>query len=141
MLGKLRTGAIWAMFALASIGVTQADAGGRCQYFSGYGAYLPPNVYVREHIPYFALHPPVYYSYPVARTYGYSPFAYPPGTMTPEITKPEPVVISNRFVPTKTTSGGNRDRVARQPLRSTNPYVTSDEGPGAAENDVAASTR
>ena len=34
-------------------------------------------------IPYYALYPPVYYSYPVARTYGYSPFAYPPGTITP----------------------------------------------------------
>ncbi len=34
-------------------------------------------------IPYYALFPPVYYSTPVARTYGYSPFAYPPGTVTP----------------------------------------------------------
>ena len=30
--------------------------------------------------PYFSLHPPVYYSQPVARSYGYSPYAYP-GTM------------------------------------------------------------
>lgn len=28
-------------------------------------------------IPYFAEHPPVYYSRPVARPYGYSPYAYP----------------------------------------------------------------
>lgn len=34
-------------------------------------------------VPYYALFPPVYYSYPVPRTYGYSPFAYPPGTITP----------------------------------------------------------
>ena len=27
----------------------------------------------------------MYYSYPVPRPYGYSPFAYPPGTMTPDI--------------------------------------------------------
>src|SRR5437870_3480881 len=54
--------------------------------------------YGHEHIPYFALHPPVYYSEPVARTYGYSPFAYPFGSPTPEIEwappkvekKPEP---------------------------------------------------
>jgi hypothetical protein len=43
--------------------------------------------------PYFALHPPVYYSMPVARTYGYSPYAYPGSVRTPEIVTPE--VIEN----------------------------------------------
>ena len=38
--------------------------------------------------PYFSLHPPVYYSYPVPRTYGYSPYAYPGTVMTPEIVSP-----------------------------------------------------
>jgi hypothetical protein len=35
--------------------------------------------------PYFALHPPVYYSCPVPRSYGYSPFAYPGCVQTPEV--------------------------------------------------------
>ncbi len=35
--------------------------------------------------PYFALHPPVYYSCPVPRSYGYSPFAYPPCVQTPQV--------------------------------------------------------
>jgi hypothetical protein len=35
--------------------------------------------------PYFALHPPVYYSCPVPRSYGYSPYAYPPCVQTPEV--------------------------------------------------------
>lgn len=49
----------------------------------GYGGY---NVYTNsDRIPFYAMHPPVYYSYPVPRPYGYSPFAYPPGTMTPEV--------------------------------------------------------
>ena len=30
-------------------------------------------------IPFYALHPPVYYSYPIARPYGDTPFAYLPG--------------------------------------------------------------
>src|SRR5436305_2234169 len=38
-----------------------------------------------NNLPYFALHPPVYYSYPVPRTYGYSPFAYGPEVMTPDV--------------------------------------------------------
>jgi hypothetical protein len=62
--------------------------------------------YGQEHIPYFALHPPVYYSYPVPRTYGYSPFAYPLGSPTPEIEfdapkpekKPEPKTMNNPHV-------------------------------------------
>ena len=52
-----------------------------------YGCYawaLPPSIYVNDYIPYYAAHPPVYYSYPVPRPYGFSPYAYPPGTMTPE---------------------------------------------------------
>ncbi len=49
--------------------------------------------------PYFALHPPVYYSAPIPRTYGYSPFAYPGTVPTPEIVTPaEPEVIENPHV-------------------------------------------
>jgi hypothetical protein len=54
-----------------------------------------------NNLPYFALHPPVYYSQPVPRTYGYSPFAYPPHVMTPEIVvEAQPVTIINPHVQT-----------------------------------------
>ncbi len=43
--------------------------------FGGFGGYYP--FYVQERIPYFAAHPPVYYSTPIARSYGHSPYAYP----------------------------------------------------------------
>ncbi len=46
--------------------------------------------------PYFSIHPPVYYSQPVPRTYGYSPFAYPGTMQTPEIVEPE--IIENPHV-------------------------------------------
>lgn len=46
--------------------------------------------------PYFAIHPPVYYSVPVARTYGYSPYAYPGTVQTPEVVLPE--MIENPHV-------------------------------------------
>src|SRR6476619_3931753 len=53
-----------------------------------------------QNLPYFALHPPVYYSYPVPRTYGYSPFAYPPDVMTPDVViESKPVTIVNPYVP------------------------------------------
>lgn len=46
--------------------------------------------------PYFSIHPPVYYSMPVPRTYGYSPYAYPGTFRTPEIVQPE--MIENPHV-------------------------------------------
>lgn len=87
-----------------------------------------------NNLPYFALHPPVCYSEPVPRTYGYSPFAYPPGVMTPEIAcAPQPVTINNPYVPSATPAASptsaNSDRSAAttspvEPLVVINPYVT-----------------
>jgi hypothetical protein len=79
--------------------------------------------------PYFALHPPVYYSYPVPRPYGYSPFAYSGNVRTPaiigEVLQPE--VIRNPHVPS--SQNGNTDHQdqltsfhQRQPLVVLNPY-------------------
>jgi hypothetical protein len=85
-----------------------------------------------HNLPYFALHPPVYYSEPVPRTYGYSPFAYPPGVMTPDIvSEPQPVTINNPYVPaTKPASAEAKsaDRSAAtspapEPLVIVNPFV------------------
>jgi len=53
----------------------------------------------REEIPFYALYPPVYYSLPVPRTYGYSPFAYPGWVMTPEVADEQPATIINPHVP------------------------------------------
>ena len=72
---------------------------GGCGPWGGYWYGPPYTFYEREHIPYFALHPPVYYSLPVPRSYGYSPFAYPPGTMTPDVVIDNSVEIENPHVP------------------------------------------
>jgi len=87
-----------------------------------------------HNLPYFALHPPVYYSEPVPRTYGYSPFAYPPGTMTPDVSyAPEPVTISNPYAPATPVTVPSEmkptDRSASasqepQPLVIINPFVS-----------------
>jgi hypothetical protein len=86
-----------------------------------------------KNVPYFALHPPVYYSYPVPRTYGYSPFAYGPWVMTPDVTMaPEPLEIINPHVPsTKSDAPVKNDNTTAaasrqpEPLVIINPYVTS----------------
>lgn len=85
------------------------------------------NVYAREPLPFYALHPPVYYSLPVPRPYGYSPFAYPPGVMTPELLLGEPAVIQNHTIPGKPTAHEKPARMAVAPLRLTNPYVVQSD--------------
>jgi hypothetical protein len=87
-----------------------------------------------NNVPYYALHPPVYYSYPVPRTYGYSPFAYPPSVMTPDIVfESQPVTIinphveSNKMTPAKPQSDRSAATSAPiEPLVILNPYVNQD---------------
>jgi len=67
-----------------------------------------------EKRPYFALNPPVYYSQPVARPYGYSPYALPPGVLPvePRVTA-TPAAITNPFFTTgkaKQEKSSSRDR-------------------------------
>ena len=91
-----------------------------------YGA-LYNSLYYR--VPHFAAHPPVYYSYPVPRPYGYSPFAYPPYVKTPEILGvAEPEMIINPYVPSShEPSSETGDQLtgtsAPQPLVIHNPFV------------------
>lgn len=86
---------------------------------------------LQYNVPYYAAFPPVYYSYPVPRTYGYSPFAYPPGVMTPEVVgEVQPLEIVNPYVPSsqQTPADGAKDLRAKadgqpQPLVVINPYA------------------
>jgi hypothetical protein len=86
--------------------------------------------YCSESVPYFALHPPVYYSYRVARTYGYSPFAYPPGVLTPGSEPPRAAMVQNVYVP----AAGETPELqqGRQPLRIDNPFMDQSGRPGVA---------
>jgi hypothetical protein len=97
--------------------------------------------YERQRLPYFSLYPPVYYSTPVPRTYGYSPFAYPPGTMTPDIVDAEPITVFNPYVP---QPGGSKqaERTAQAPMSIKNPFVArpaSSGSPAGPQLDGAAS--
>jgi len=95
--------------------------------------------YSREKLPFYTLHPPVYYSLPVPRSYGYSPFAYPPGVRTPEITV-EPEVIQNPTIPAKPAALPRPARTAAAPLRLTNPYVVRSDRSREAEPAAMASS-
>jgi hypothetical protein len=71
--------------------------------------YLPPSVYVQESVPYFALHPPVYYRYPLPRPYGYLPYPYLPGPLTHGVSRYRPTAGLSPYVaeqPAVTTATG-----------------------------------
>jgi hypothetical protein len=115
-----------AFFLTADAPTAQADNG--CNGY-GYGfGYYP--LYGRDYVPYYAMHPPVYYSYPVPRPYGWSPFAYPPSVMTPEVDFSQasitPKAIENPYVKVKQVPRKPEatNTTAIQPLRIANPFVT-----------------
>jgi len=110
-------------------------------YGQGYGlGYFDIGQLYRElnrQVPYFAAHPPVYYSYPVARPYGYSPFAYLPDVRTPEIveTIAPQEIINSFYVPSASKpSAAKVDKPSEdmttqasgrvEPLVVMNPYFT-----------------
>ena len=86
----LSAAAVFAVLSIAAADHVQAQspfAVPGCGYgYAGFGLLGSPYALGRvPEPPYFAIHPPVYYSHPVPRTYGYSPFAYPGSVRTPEI--------------------------------------------------------
>lgn len=87
--------------------------------FPGYG--YGYNIYTSERVPFYAISPPVYYKHPVPRPYGYSPFAYPPGVLTPPATTAPPEVIINRYVrmpaqPATTTAAAPKPEIILNPF-------------------------
>ena len=106
----------WLLFGVVALSCSAA----RAQY--GYDYCYADRF---ERLPFYALHPPVYYSLPIPRTYGYSPFAYPPGVMTPEISieASAPETMINPHVQPQAKPTASKDRVAAAPLRIRNPFV------------------
>lgn len=112
------------------------------------GLYRSLDYPTERRVPYFAAHPPVYYSRPVPRTYGYSPFAYTPDTRTPDVVPAaQPVEIINPYVPSSAKSSSpqastpqqrkpkasgrtisdSAEREATGPLMIINPFVVSSD--------------
>jgi hypothetical protein len=109
----------------------QVQAQGQDVYVYGYGGFPYPGMYGLGASPYslgqiptppyFAIHPPVYYSNPVPRTYGYSPYAYPGWIRTPEVAEPEMIENPHVSQPAKEESTSNVKVVRYQLIH--NPYV------------------
>ncbi|MGA2031039.1 MAG: hypothetical protein ABSG68_02180 [Thermoguttaceae bacterium] len=78
-----------------------------------WGGYVP-GADPHQSPPYYALYPPVYYGRAVARDYGSSPYAMPPGAVG------------------DASSEGFSSHVAPGPLRIINPYVSQSAERGVA---------
>ncbi len=147
MKGRLNLGIACGVMLAASMCASTAKA----QFMSGggYGLgffnYGNTGVYM-ERIPYYALYPPVYYSYPVARTYGYSPFAYPPGTMTPQSAPAAAAMFRNPYVKPQQPVAAEAvdksvDRGRRGPVRIAQTYINPFVTPGATASSGALTAR
>ena len=92
--------------------------------------------------PYFAIHPPVYYSHPVPRTYGYSPYAYPGTVRTPEVSIAPAEVIINPHAeqPEAETEAANNVKVVRAQVIE-NPYVRAELRTKKEQRYVSADAR
>ncbi len=125
------------VIALLALSPTASACDGGCYGFGMGNLYNSLNYQV----PYFAAHPPVYYSYPVPRTYGHSPFAYPPHFRTPDVIESSGPVMVNPYIPSSTetpTSDAGSDRGVSHPQQSAtaplvvdNPFCSPD---GLAKN-------
>ena len=125
---------IFALGCLTLLGFFHSASDARAQ--GGCYPYLSQwnyRAYSMDSVPYFALHPPVYYSFPVPRTYGYSPFAYPFGTPTPEVVSATAQrEMINPYVPQEDLPSKKGRPMAQKTARIEpkiilNPYVTQDE--------------
>ena len=129
MSGKL---IIWTLcVVLAGLcvhGVAAAQGPYISHHFSAapYWGHYWPRFYSREHIPFFAQHPPVYYSYPVRRTYGLSPYAWPPVVKTAQrrhVAEPSPLIIRNSYAVSSEPAAAPLEASGKAPLRIVNSYV------------------
>lgn len=136
------------MLAAAAVIVLAAPNSADAYWWHGAGVgigglYRSLDYPTERRVPYFAAHPPVYYSQPVPRTYGHSPFAYGPDARTPDVTpcNSAPVEIINPYVESSAKSQAAKPKAKKStrgrtistgeateatgPLTIMNPYVNA----------------
>jgi hypothetical protein len=81
--------------------------------------------------PYFAVHPPVYYSHNYYRPYGWSPFPMS-GNATPNLSRPQPMVVLNPHVNVKPKSAvaAPEDSMAMRSEMIHNPFFVRGQETG-----------
>jgi hypothetical protein len=134
---KLLKGGIQ-LTAIIVIVVAISTSASACWPYGGYsGGWWGGNgyysTYSQESVPYYALNPPVYYSYPVSRTYGLYPFPYyaDASYSSAPVNVVEPKMVMNRYVEQKLTAKANP--LECHLLRIANPFVDQPAESNSAE--------
>jgi len=111
----------WVLFFVSS----EAALGGYYDFCYPWSYYYQPLAYSQEPVPYFALHPPVYYGRIIARPYGDSPYPYPPGRISYVASSPAPTpkIVRNKYVSGEATAPSVSHYQTPKPLRIKNPFV------------------
>lgn len=108
-----------AVFVVAALTIASYDA--KAQWVSygggGFGCCFG-SIYSTESVPYFAKHPPVYYSRHIARPYGFSPYPYLAGL----ISRGDGPLFYMQYPLVDVDRDAASDRQTR-PLRIDNPFV------------------
>jgi len=127
----LKTAMLALVVVFAAKGVCQAWWPSGWGYVGGLGGYVPW-LSDLERLPHFALHPPVYYSHPVPRSYGYTPFASLPDWTIVEARQAQPVPIRNPYM---VLSGADAAAIRGEgtPLVVRNPFVDRPSKAGSAK--------
>ena len=140
MSSKLAVRAFLVVFVvLVSQSVAKAHYG-YGPYSYRYAAFLPPygyyGQYLHSYMPYYAVHPPRYYSSALLR--GHDPWASNSRTRTVvSRPAPEPKRITNPYMGEPQVAKASRGQVSSGPLRIINPYVTQLGDPGVSAMAVA----
>ncbi len=114
--------ALFAGIALAgAFGAVAAEGAEVVYIVAPNGWFGAGSLYARESIPYFAAHPPVYYSHVMPRAYGGSPYADLPAVRTSQAAPP-PRVVRNAHV----ANPQEVEHAPVRPLRIRNPYVSEE---------------
>jgi hypothetical protein len=103
-------------------GADSADAQIFAPSYGFAGGTGPYNLYIQDTPPFYAMYPPVYYSQPMSRSYGWSPFAYPPGVPTPQAHVSAPQGVHTATV-VESNAPAPAEAVAVAPLTIENPFV------------------
>lgn len=125
---------------------TDASAAGIWPYggLSWYRYWIQPPILADRPIPYYAVHPPVYYSRITPRPYGFSPYAYIPALVNPTLESAgqcaeqrqpvQPLTVWNEHVEKPGPAPEAAAKSGPRPLMIVNPFVES--GPSLAVAEV-----
>ncbi len=141
MISKKVAWVIWALLVfVGSLGSANSACAARMWPYSvwhgDYWCGIAASEYCSEHVPYFALHPPVHYGYSILKACGYGQLACSRQIARGSGRAPRPVVVVNLYCSDEMAAEPRPARMVRKPLRIRNPYVENADDSDEAQSEV-----